>query len=194
MNKVTHEQFSKFDLRRIGTELEIVGVVYGNGDENVLIALPENGGSIYPTHLLLPNTEQWVKIIRQSDLKETMAKDSKIVLRKSSRQIDQRIAWEVYRRDNFTCRYCGDNKSPMTVDHVVTWEEGGPTIPMNLITSCKKCNNTRGNMDYQDWLRSDKYLQRSKDLCHKCMADNARVIADVPYIREHHLQPRKKSR
>ena len=47
-----------------------------------------------------------------------------------------------FRRDNFTCQYCG--KTPPEVklecDHIVARAKGGSDDLGNLITSCRECN------------------------------------------------------
>lgn len=153
-------KFEDFNVLDIGTKLDIKGVLYGNGEEAIIILLP-NESSPKQVKVLEPDLEQWNKIIRQSDLLEVEIVDGdpnkKIILRKSTRQIDAKVSWEVFRRDHYTCVYCGEEHAPLTVDHVVLWEEGGPSIPENLLTSCKKCNHTRGNIQFEDWLQSDYY-------------------------------------
>jgi len=179
-----------FDLRSIGTELEITGVLYGD----VLIMLPEQ--EFIKLGVLTPTLEDWQKIIRQSDLKEIegMEKGQKVILRKSTRQIEQKVSWEVFRRDNYTCRYCGVDDQPLTVDHVVVWEEMGPSVPMNLISSCKKCNNKRGTMRYEEWIASPYYLSNLSKLGVEVMTENTRVVADIRYIKTHLLRNVKRSR
>ena len=179
-----------FDLRSIGNELEITGVLYGD----VLIMLPEE--EFIKLGILTPTLDEWTQIVRQSDLKEVegMSKGQKILLRKSTRQIEQKVSWEVFRRDSFTCRYCGADDRPLTVDHVVVWEEMGPSIPMNLISSCKKCNNKRGTMRYEEWLGSPHYLSNLPALPVDVIAENVRVVADIPYIKTHLLRNVKRSR
>jgi len=54
-----------------------------------------------------------------------------------------RTRFEVFKRDDFTCRYCG-GKSPtvvLEVDHIVPKAEGGSDDLMNLATSCWACNS-----------------------------------------------------
>lgn len=54
-----------------------------------------------------------------------------------------RTRFEVFKRDDFTCRYCG-KKSPdviLEIDHIVPVVEGGTDDPMNLATSCWACNS-----------------------------------------------------
>lgn len=57
--------------------------------------------------------------------------------------VSKRLRYEVLRRDNYTCRYCGA-KAPdveITVDHVVPKALGGSdTDPANLVAACRDCN------------------------------------------------------
>lgn len=180
-----------FDLHSIGNEREITGVLY----DDILVMLPDTEGFM-SLDIVSPTLDQWTKIVRQSDLKEIegMSKGQKVILRKSTRQIEQKVSWEVFRRDNYTCRYCGANDRPLTVDHIVVWEEMGPSIPMNLISSCKKCNNKRGTMRYEAWLENPYYLSMVPSLTVDVIAENVRAIADIPYIKEHLLRNVKRSR
>ena len=194
--------FNELALESIGNSHEIVGVVYGNGHDKMIIMIPdynfveEVDGST--TWVLEPTLEEWQMIIRQSDLKEVGVigedKAKKIILRKSTRQIETSVMWEVFRRDNYTCRYCGNDKIALTVDHVVLWEEGGPSIVKNLICSCKKCNNTRGNMQYEDWLMSPQYLSRSIKLEDNGRLRNALALDLISEIREKHMRVHKRKR
>lgn len=146
---------------KYGNELTISGFVVGNDLMTRTFMLPnerriENGHIVYEG-----NTEQYENllnaVIRQLDVQEIEGLQ-KVILRKSQRQIDQRVAWQVFRRDNFKCVYCGADDVPLTVDHIVLWEHMGDTVPDNLNCSCKKCNKTRGSMDYDEWIRDD-YLK-----------------------------------
>lgn len=61
--------------------------------------------------------------------------------------VSPRTRFEVFKRDEFTCRYCG-KKSPevvLEVDHIVPVARGGSDDEMNLATSCWACN--RGKSD-----------------------------------------------
>ena len=53
----------------------------------------------------------------------------------------------VYIRDNYTCQYCSKratSKFDLTLDHVVPKSRGGPKTWDNIVTSCHKCNITKG--------------------------------------------------
>ena len=56
--------------------------------------------------------------------------------------VSKRLRFEVLKRDNNTCRYCG-GRAPdvvLTIDHVVPVTLGGGDEPGNLVAACKDCN------------------------------------------------------
>ncbi|MCL5099991.1 MAG: HNH endonuclease [Candidatus Marsarchaeota archaeon] len=56
------------------------------------------------------------------------------------------IRFDVFRRDNFTCQYCG-RKPPeveLEVDHVIPRALGGSNDISNLKTACRECNRGKG--------------------------------------------------
>lgn len=61
--------------------------------------------------------------------------------------VNKRTRFEVLRRDNYTCRYCG-GRAPnvaLTVDHVVPTALGGSDDPSNLVTACAECNSGKSS-------------------------------------------------
>lgn len=55
----------------------------------------------------------------------------------------------LYRRDNYTCRYCGTRprSHELTIDHVVPRSLGGRTTWENCVLACQDCNKRKGNRD-----------------------------------------------
>lgn len=56
--------------------------------------------------------------------------------------ISKKLRFEVFKRDSFTCQYCG-RKSPdiiLHIDHINPVSKGGENDILNLITSCVECN------------------------------------------------------
>lgn len=56
--------------------------------------------------------------------------------------IRKSVRFEVFKRDNFTCQYCGA-KAPEVVlhlDHINPVSKGGDSEIINLLTSCEPCN------------------------------------------------------
>lgn len=57
--------------------------------------------------------------------------------------LSKRLRYEILRRDNFTCRYCGAMAPDvtLTVDHVIPTALGGSDEPSNLTAACAACNS-----------------------------------------------------
>lgn len=53
----------------------------------------------------------------------------------------------IYWRDLYRCQYCYDTfpHSKLTLDHVVPKSRGGEKTWQNLVTSCERCNQKKGN-------------------------------------------------
>jgi hypothetical protein len=56
--------------------------------------------------------------------------------------ISKRTRFEVFKRDAFTCQYCGAHPPQVIlhVDHIVAVANGGRDDMDNLVTSCQPCN------------------------------------------------------
>lgn len=56
--------------------------------------------------------------------------------------ISKKLRFEVFARDGFTCRYCGEqsDKVQLVIDHVHPVCQGGTNDQSNLITACVICN------------------------------------------------------
>lgn len=48
-------------------------------------------------------------------------------------------------RDGFKCAYCGIGKERLTIDHIIPKSRGGKTTFENCVSSCKSCNNKKGD-------------------------------------------------
>lgn len=60
--------------------------------------------------------------------------------------ISKRVRFEVFKRDGFSCQYCGRGVPDVTleVDHIIPVADGGENHQDNLITSCFDCNRGKG--------------------------------------------------
>lgn len=56
--------------------------------------------------------------------------------------ISRRLRFEILRRDQHQCRYCGAQAPDvkLTVDHVIPVALGGSDDPSNLVAACRDCN------------------------------------------------------
>ncbi|MER6444121.1 HNH endonuclease [Streptomyces venezuelae] len=61
--------------------------------------------------------------------------------------VSKRLRYEILRRDNHTCRYCGTAAPaiPLRIDHVMPVALGDTDIADNLVTSCEPCNNGKSS-------------------------------------------------
>ena len=182
-------KFSDLDLRSVGHEVQLVGGIWAGNGKAYLCYFPEYGEEFEPTAVEM-SQDDWKALLRQSDLVETEvltnAKDPtsmKAVIRKCERNIEQGISWSVFKRAQFRCEYCGRDDVPLTVDHLVLWEDGGPSNTTdNLLAVCRRCNKTRGRTQYADWLRHPYYLDVSKRLSPEKRAQNEALVATLDSI------------
>lgn len=57
---------------------------------------------------------------------------------------------EIFRRDAYTCQYCGRKGHDQTIDHVVPRHRGGGHAWTNLVTACPACNRRKGGRTPQE--------------------------------------------
>mgnify|MGYP000234243994 CR=1 FL=1 len=57
---------------------------------------------------------------------------------------------EVFRRDKYTCQYCGERSAVLTIDHVLPRHRGGTHRWENLVTACPACNRRKGGRTPQE--------------------------------------------
>lgn len=179
-------------LLKFGHTVNLVGAVYLDSGTNKRYQILFPGESPHDSHTQNSDeltTDEWNKLFEQTDHldAEIFAKDEngaliKVIARKSQRNIAQEVMWEVYRRDGYACRYCGNDKTPLTTDHLVLWEEGGPSTVANMTCACKKCNRTRGSMQLIDWLQHPYYQKVSAALTPEQRAANAALLGTLDKI------------
>ncbi len=63
---------------------------------------------------------------------------------KRPRPVVKLTRYEVFRRDNYTCQYCGKPTLRPTIDHVIPRHRGGTYTWDNLVTACSECNLRKG--------------------------------------------------
>ena len=80
--------------------------------------------------------------------------------------IPQKVRFEVFKRDNFTCQYCGRSAPDviLEVDHINPIANGGDNDITNLITSCKDCNRGKGVRKLTDKQEITKEKQKLDEL------------------------------
>ena len=80
--------------------------------------------------------------------------------------LSKKIRFEVFKRDSFTCQYCG-RMAPdvvLEVDHINPVKHGGRNEILNLITSCFDCNRGKGGKQLTDNQTIKKQQEQLKEL------------------------------
>jgi hypothetical protein len=88
--------------------------------------------------------------------------------------IGKKLRFEVFKRDSFTCQYCGQ-KAPdvfLEADHIEPRSKGGKDSLMNLITACRGCNSGKSNRKLSD----DTVLVKQRDQL-KALQDRREQVA-----------------
>lgn len=71
----------------------------------------------------------------------------------------------IYKRDQYTCVYCGDgDKGNLTLDHVIPRAKGGTDAWDNLVTCCSKCNSEKADLSIEEWGRENPNPRRPHSL------------------------------
>lgn len=71
--------------------------------------------------------------------------------------VSKRLRYEILRRDNHRCRYCGATAPdvPLRVDHVLPVALGGSDDPSNLVAACHDCNAGKASCGPDESLVAD---------------------------------------
>lgn len=80
--------------------------------------------------------------------------------------ISKTLRFEVFKRDSFTCQYCGA-KSPdvvLEVDHISPVAGGGTNDILNLVTACKDCNSGKRDRKLTENQALDKQRAQLEEL------------------------------
>lgn len=112
------------------------------------------------------------------------------------KSVSNKIRFEVFKRDCFTCQYCGlsSPKVVLEVDHIEPVSKGGSNNILNLITACKECNSGKSNRLISDGSAVEKQviqlteiqerrnqlqmMKRWRDECLKIDAEQLQIVID----------------
>ncbi len=92
-------------------------------------------------------------------------------------KIPRKMRGEIFKRDNFTCVYCGSifAEAALTIDHLIPLALGGLDEMTNYVSSCGSCNRAKGsiplhefaaelNLSIQDFpVYGDQILDKQQD-------------------------------
>lgn len=72
----------------------------------------------------------------------------------------KKISEIVFKRDNYTCFYCGRSDCKMEIDHLLPVSRGGSDNISNLVTSCRRCNAQKHDKTLDEFLEWRKCNER----------------------------------
>ena len=80
--------------------------------------------------------------------------------------ISKTLRFEVFKRDSFTCQYCGKMAPDVVleIDHINPVKNGGGNDILNLATSCAECNRGKGAKTLSEQETLKKQQQQLKEL------------------------------
>ena len=102
--------------------------------------------------------------------------------------VSRRLRFEILRRDQHCCRYCGEHASPLvklTVDHVLPIALGGTDDPANLAAACSPCNSGKAASNPDAPLVSqvaDDEIRWRRALASAAKKQSRRVKAKYQYL------------
>lgn len=96
---------------------------------------------IYPK--IKYNRNSWIYLDTEVKRKQWLSNyNPPIIKHESERNISVGIRFEVFRRDNFSCVYCGRSAPDVVLhaDHKIPWKIVKEHELNNLVTACSECN------------------------------------------------------
>lgn len=64
------------------------------------------------------------------------------------------IRERIFKRDGYSCQYCGATGARLECDHVVPVARGGGHGDENLVTACFECNRSKRDKLPEEWVRA----------------------------------------
>lgn len=59
---------------------------------------------------------------------------------------------------NYTCAYCGETETELSIDHIVPQTNGGNDHITNVVCSCVKCNRSKGHENWENWYYRQEFF------------------------------------
>jgi hypothetical protein len=94
------------------------------------------------------------------------------------KSISKRMRFEVFKRDSFTCQYCGAKppEVPLEIDHIIPVSKDGKNTKNNLITACFDCNRGKSNVELTNIPRPLSEVIERKKIAQSQYSDYKRVL------------------
>jgi 5-methylcytosine-specific restriction endonuclease McrA len=71
--------------------------------------------------------------------------------------------WDLCKKEfNYACAYCGKKKS-LAKEHFIPLYNGGEYTKNNIIPSCKSCNSSKSNKDFEEWYPLQEFYNKKRE-------------------------------
>lgn len=170
------------ELKRIKVELELEGTVWRDPETDKTFIIPLcREVDLQTPYILEVDDLHELELLNHAFLVEgdryfgMRRKSVKAAIGIARSKVEQRVVWDVYRRDGFKCYYCGCDFSILTYDHYVPVSRGGATNTENGRAACKWCNHKKADMLPEEW-EDSKTLKQRMDQVKKYKERDAKSI------------------
>jgi 5-methylcytosine-specific restriction endonuclease McrA len=92
---------------------------------------------------LVLNGRGYIYTVSQSFPRPSVIRLARMIIRPRLRV--QFTRHEIFRRDSYTCQYCGRKTGELTIDHVIPKKSGGEHTWSNVVSACITCNHRKGS-------------------------------------------------
>ena len=72
------------------------------------------------------------------------------LVRRPPRTVRRLTRLEIFKRDNYTCQYCGKETRHLTLDHVLPRYRNGQHTWENIVSACVPCNRRKAGRTPQE--------------------------------------------
>jgi 5-methylcytosine-specific restriction endonuclease McrA len=72
------------------------------------------------------------------------------MVRRPPRTVRRLTRLEIFKRDHYTCQYCGKETRHLTLDHVMPRFRNGPHTWENIVSACTQCNRNKAGRTPQE--------------------------------------------
>jgi 5-methylcytosine-specific restriction endonuclease McrA len=72
------------------------------------------------------------------------------LVRRPPRVVRKLTRLEIFKRDNYTCQYCGKESRHLTLDHVIPRYRNGQHTWENVVSACVPCNRRKAGRTPQE--------------------------------------------
>ena len=136
---------------------------------------------------------------RMTGLQSTVSVPSIVAIRNMGRTKSRSVPLtnrNLFGRDRNTCAYCGTHVTDAvaTRDHILATARGGTNTWMNVVTSCKQCNNHKDCMTLEEAHMSLLYAPYVPDRAEALILSNRSILADQMEFLMAHLPKHSRAR